>query len=45
MSISQGLIHNIVVTDCLFDLFMNGMQIICHVSSLDAQDFDARYKN
>jgi hypothetical protein len=45
MSISQGLIHGIVVTNCLLDLLMNAMQVICHVSSLDAQVSDVRYRN
>jgi len=45
MSISQGLIHGIVVTNCLLDLLMNAMQVICHISSLDAQVSDVRYRN
>lgn len=45
MSISQGLIHGIVVTNCLLDLLINAMQVICHVGSLDAQASDVKYGN
>jgi hypothetical protein len=45
MSISQSLIRGIIVTDCLLDLLMNSMQVICYVSSLDAQVSNVRNEN
>jgi hypothetical protein len=45
MSISQHLIFDIVVIDCLLDLLMNFMQVIRHIYSLDAQSSNGRNNN
>lgn len=45
MSISQRLIFDIVVIDCLLDLLMNFMQVIRHIYSLDAQSSNGRNNN
>jgi hypothetical protein len=42
MSISQGLILDIVVIDYLLDLLMNSMKVIRHIYSLDAQSSNWR---
>ena len=45
MSISQRLIIDIVVIDCLLDLLMNFMQVILHIYSLDAHSSNGRNNN
>lgn len=35
----------LIVTNYLFDLLLNAIQVIFHVNSLDAQASDARYEN